>query len=106
MVKLQKFHSSTVTGPKPGDKRASGPTGQGEVQMKHNPRDVSKGCYKRATKKAIRNPERGKEGDVFIYKVLLSPGAHLRPLVQVILRGNLKDGAAEGGGRACRRGYV
>ena len=31
MVKLQpeRFHSSTVTGPKPGDKRASGPTGQG-----------------------------------------------------------------------------
>lgn len=55
------------------------------MQLKHNPRDVSKGYYKRATKKAIGNPERGKEGDVFIYKILLSPSAHLRPLVQVIL---------------------
>ena len=76
------------------------------MQLKHNPRDVRKGCYKRATKKATGNQERGKEGDVFIYKELLSPGAHLRPLVQVILGGNLNDGAAEGAGRACRRGYV
>jgi hypothetical protein len=73
MVKLQTFHSSTDTGPKPGDKRASGPTGHGEVQLKHNPRDVNKGCCKRATKKAIGNPERGKEGDVFILQGTAQP---------------------------------
>ncbi len=74
--------------------------------MKHNPRDVSKGFYHRATKKATGNQERRKEGDVFIYKVLLSPSTHLRPLVQVILGGNLNNGAAEVAGRACQRGYV
>ena len=57
------------------------------MQLKHNTIDMSKSCYKRATKKATGNQERGKEGDVFIYKVLLSPGAYLRPLVQAILGG-------------------